>query len=270
MGLRAIRWAWGQHDVTPSEKLTLLALADQADGFYNCDWIGLRNLAGKTGLSRWTLTRALKGLVDDHKIEFRENEQGKFCHLGIPASETPPPPGEDEWCKVLADGCMVPQVQDAHVHGAPEMEQVAPEMVQDAPPQIAPQLALLVTGSSPDLRSRSKNKKRKRSGSGSSSELEFPPEDSWLKEFLETQHTFNGAHLPRLLDPEWWEALSIETNGISRDFLDKGFAGMKRWLLDSPGKMPTPRGVRRFVANWLKNDADKERRFSNGNQSARK
>jgi len=96
---------------------------------------------------------------------------------------------------------------------------------------------------------------------------EWPPEDLWLRKFLtEQQKTFNGVHLPYLLDYGFWERTGIGINGLSLPMLEREFAKMGNWLADHRSRTPLPKGVRRFVAGWLERSADRERRFPNGAQ----
>lgn len=53
-------WVWDQ-DLTPTEKLVLLAIADHADGDGIC-WPGMRKVSEKTGFARRTVIRAVESL----------------------------------------------------------------------------------------------------------------------------------------------------------------------------------------------------------------
>lgn len=75
MSVAAMSWAW-QLDITPTEKLTLLALADHAnDENYTC-WPSLTHLENKTGLSRTSIWRSIDVLVD-HGLVDRKNDPEK-------------------------------------------------------------------------------------------------------------------------------------------------------------------------------------------------
>ncbi len=91
---------------------------------------------------------------------------------------------------------------------------------------------------------------------------EWPEDDRWLLRFLDTeQQAFNGHHLPTLRDPAYWNTLSSAINGIpALGVMQAEFAKMKLWLENHRSRAPTPRGTRRFVANWLEQWAEKERR----------
>ena len=90
---------------------------------------------------------------------------------------------------------------------------------------------------------------------------EWPEGDRWLLTYLsQQQHTFNGHHLPNLMDHRFWDDLSEATNGIDQPFIAREFAKMSLWLTDNPKRYPTPRGVRRFVAAWLERAAEHERK----------
>lgn len=90
---------------------------------------------------------------------------------------------------------------------------------------------------------------------------QWPEEERWLLDFLDNeQRAFNGHHLPRLRDHEFWDQLSITTNGLDKAFVQRAFAEMRIWLKDHPARGPTPKGVRRFVGGWLQRNAERERR----------
>jgi len=83
----------------------------------------------------------------------------------------------------------------------------------------------------------------------------------WLHHFLvQEQHTFNSNKLPKLVDSDWWAALSVSINGISPAFIRSEFAKMELWLRDNPSRGPTERGVRRFVSGWLERAAQQRRK----------
>ena len=95
----------------------------------------------------------------------------------------------------------------------------------------------------------------------SPSAQEWPDEERWLLDFLDNgQKAFNGVHLPNLRLYEFWDDLSVRVNGLSKPFVEREFAGMRIWLRDNPARGPTPKGVRRFVSNWMQRAAEQERR----------
>ena len=63
MSLDATRWAWCLN-VTPSQKLLLLSLADRADEHHRC-WPSLTRLSKDTGLDERTINTALRQLCED-------------------------------------------------------------------------------------------------------------------------------------------------------------------------------------------------------------
>ena len=68
MSNNASAWAWGVTDLSISEKLTLLALADRADDEGIC-WPGHRYISNLTGLGQSTVRTAVKTLKDKGLIE---------------------------------------------------------------------------------------------------------------------------------------------------------------------------------------------------------
>lgn len=88
MSLRAITWAFDQHDTTPTQRLVLLALADHADGD-NETWPSIDLLMAKTGLSKATIYRALSDLTKEGVIREAEAVKGyKTWELLMSQSET--------------------------------------------------------------------------------------------------------------------------------------------------------------------------------------
>lgn len=63
MSIEASKWAWAQKVKNPRHKLLLLKLADSANDDGVC-WPSLRTMAGHTGVSKSTLSRAAKALAD--------------------------------------------------------------------------------------------------------------------------------------------------------------------------------------------------------------
>ena len=59
MSGKAVGWAFEQSDLTPTQRLVLVALADNATSDGEC-WPGQRHLAAKTGLGLSTVREALK------------------------------------------------------------------------------------------------------------------------------------------------------------------------------------------------------------------
>ncbi len=110
----------------------------------------------------------------------------------------------------------------------------------------------------------------------SSSELAKPPvseveewaDSPWLLKFLKEQTTFNGHHLPRLMNHDYWADLSETTNGLAAPFVTREFAKMSIWLRDNPRRAPTPVGIRRFVSGWLQRAYEHDRRFSDGKKAS--
>lgn len=75
MSLRAITWAFDQHETTPTQRLVLLALADHADGD-NESWPSIELLMEKTGLSKATIYRALSDLIRERVIDEVKSVKG--------------------------------------------------------------------------------------------------------------------------------------------------------------------------------------------------
>jgi len=98
---------------------------------------------------------------------------------------------------------------------------------------------------------------KKRSGS---TVKEFPDQWKWLENLVSKQN--GGFPKERFLDFAWWDAVSYTCGGLSQDFLEREFAGIRRWIMDNPQREPTPRGYRKFVAGWLARSYEKERRFN--------
>ena len=72
MSLSAYRWAWSQ-ELTPSQKLALLALAEHANDSGVC-WPSLARLASLTGMGKRTVQRAI---VDLEALNLLTKETGK-------------------------------------------------------------------------------------------------------------------------------------------------------------------------------------------------
>jgi len=62
MSIEALNWAWSVPDVSPAQKLVLLALANYADSRGKC-WPSIKTVSRKTCLARRTVTRALETLA---------------------------------------------------------------------------------------------------------------------------------------------------------------------------------------------------------------
>lgn len=77
MSLRAITWAFAQHETSPTQRLVLLALADHANAD-DLTWPSIERLTDMTGLSRATVFRALRDLKRDEFIVDAE-DRGRDC-----------------------------------------------------------------------------------------------------------------------------------------------------------------------------------------------
>ena len=92
MSIDATRWAWTQRDLSPSEKLVLLALADRAGENMTC-FPSNERLQSDTGLNRKTIiacTASLiaKGLVTDTGLRCGQTKQIRVLKLiGVEARE---------------------------------------------------------------------------------------------------------------------------------------------------------------------------------------
>lgn len=97
--------------------------------------------------------------------------------------------------------------------------------------------------------------------------INWPIEDSWLKNFLDSQHLL-PAPLDALDDPKWWENVSESVNGLTLPVLQQEFAKMGAWLSENKSRLPIKsRGWKKFVRGWLERNADRTRRFANGSQT---
>ncbi|PCI36757.1 MAG: hypothetical protein COB46_14415 [Rhodospirillaceae bacterium] len=92
MSLCAIQWAFKQQDLSPSEKLVLLSLADRAGEGHHA-WPSSRRLAFDTCQSQRTIFRAVEGLKKKQKIRASETLQGgtiKYQLIGVKGREDKP------------------------------------------------------------------------------------------------------------------------------------------------------------------------------------
>lgn len=78
MSFRAVAWAWDQRQLTPMERLTLLALTQFANSETESCWPRVRTLADEAGISESSANRALKVLEETGLIfvERRYREDG--------------------------------------------------------------------------------------------------------------------------------------------------------------------------------------------------
>lgn len=88
----------------------------------------------------------------------------------------------------------------------------------------------------------------------------FPDEWKWLEELIRKVQLPGNFPRERFLDFAWWDAVSYRCGGLSFEFLEREFAGIRRWLMDNPNREPTPKGYRRFLATWLERSYEHERR----------
>lgn len=68
MSLEGTIWAWSVPEITPTQKLVLLRLADRAN-VHRLAWPSITSLENDTGLGRSTVIRALKKLIEYRLIE---------------------------------------------------------------------------------------------------------------------------------------------------------------------------------------------------------
>ena len=82
MSIEALSWAWQQTGIKPTEKLTLLAIADHADELGKNAFPSCSRLARKTGLAEATVHRAIKSLAGRGKIHIEKvkSRAGDFDH----------------------------------------------------------------------------------------------------------------------------------------------------------------------------------------------
>lgn len=86
MSAEATVWAWGQYELTPAEKVTLLAIADQADmsGLYGGGWTKLEEM---TGAAYTTVSRHVKKFEDADLCERREVDRTWYIRLALREQE---------------------------------------------------------------------------------------------------------------------------------------------------------------------------------------
>lgn len=85
-------------------------------------------------------------------------------------------------------------------------------------------------------------------------------DDQWLYILLKNQKYLNGEYKSMLFDHDWWNVVSMAVNGISEEWLNTEFAKMKAWMIEKPTRVPTKRGIKRFVRGWLERAYERERR----------
>src|SRR5262249_2270057 len=81
----------------------------------------------------------------------------------------------------------------------------------------------------------------------------WPEDGRFVQEFLARQKYlapwYDATVLSRLDDYAWWENLSVAVNGLDTETLDREFAKMARWIRDHPNRVPTARGLRKFIGD---------------------
>jgi DNA-binding transcriptional ArsR family regulator len=89
MSIKAIGWAFEQGGLSPTNKLALIALADNANEEGVC-WPGWESTRAKTGLSRASIYRAWKALEEAGLLAIEKDKKGreiKRLPLGQPVSQ---------------------------------------------------------------------------------------------------------------------------------------------------------------------------------------
>lgn len=76
MSIKAIGWAFEQNGLSPTNKLALIALADNADERGVC-WPGWESTKAKTGLSRASIYRAWKALEEAGLLTQEKDSKGR-------------------------------------------------------------------------------------------------------------------------------------------------------------------------------------------------
>jgi len=95
---------------------------------------------------------------------------------------------------------------------------------------------------------------------------EWPAEGQFVKDFLDSQGQeylspyYPNGKLGTLDDPVWWENVAESINGLTTEFLNREFARIGAWFSENPGRLPTERGLRRFIRGWLDKAYEEERR----------
>jgi hypothetical protein len=234
MSLKAMVWAWEQ-DVTSTECLVLLALADHANDEGRC-WPGQKGLGAKCKVSRETVNRAIKSLEAKGKLtlipQFDDLGRPTSNHYILSIKQGGNVTDDHRGCHLKSQG----YVTDDHTNLPEEESSIESSSSELAKPPV--------------------------------SEVEEWADSPWLLKFLKEQTTFNGQHLPRLLSHDYWADLSETTNGLALPFITREFAKMSIWLRDNPRRQPTPVGIRRFVAGWLQRAYEHDRRSSDGKTSS--
>lgn len=89
--------------------------------------------------------------------------------------------------------------------------------------------------------------------------LAFDAEDEWLKKFLLSTRLieFRDGEREALMDPKWWELLSVACESIDLRFLESEFAKIGMWLKTNRHRRPT----KRFISNWLEKASSRRKEY---------
>ena len=117
MSFEAVNWAWKQKDMTPWEKLVLLALADRHNPDHGC-FPSLNKIVDDTEISRSTVRRCLKQLEKKGLITVQENMRANgsqtsnlyHLHIGSPPVSARHPPSVTLDTPPVSQGTPINQV----------------------------------------------------------------------------------------------------------------------------------------------------------------
>lgn len=94
----------------------------------------------------------------------------------------------------------------------------------------------------------------------------WPEEDRWLSDLIAEQQFLDNEFQCPLQNHGWWEDTSRALGGVNPAFLERELAKMSAWWRENPGKRKTPKGICRFVRNWLERaQNEKGQRYANQN-----
>jgi Helix-turn-helix domain len=236
VSVEAEAWAWKQK-VSSTEKIVLVRLANRSDEHGVC-WPGQKGIAEDCSLSRETVNRAVKHLVELKKLTIipRQDALGRPMsnYYQLSVNEGGNVTDDHRVCDPASQGIVTDDHTNSHI------EQSIEQKAEINPPNRA----------------------------DADSPVEWR-DDVWLWKFLKEQHVFNGNRLPKLLDNGWWSDLSEAVNGVDLPFVTTEFGKMGVWLRDNPARAPTDKGVRRFVATWLERAASRRRNQNAGQKEHR-
>lgn len=94
MSGEVVGWAFRQRELSPTQKLVLVAIADNAQDDGKA-WPGKKLLIEKTGLGKSTIYRSIEQLTEAGLMELGRDERGVECYwLSVPQREKPSQSGK--------------------------------------------------------------------------------------------------------------------------------------------------------------------------------